>query len=1291
ELDLLDLASKRCEDLERQLTRLEEELELSERKVDNFRQQVNVRDAEIERLRTVSEGGRPLEALLQDTNERQTDRLVQQLKMQVDLLQSRNEELESRVVELVNLEATASQVPPQLTSISTGTQTSAYAFSCRVNTSCQTAPYSQCRCYSDVLDELNNIRNLMRKFENSRDYLMQRVDALVARESDLVKDLSLRTLGPRSDKLTGDQQRQQLITLNKALQKRLEGLESDCQQWRLEAQTAVTALQQLTKSGWLKQWRTGVSETKEFSLSRNPKRSGVNLYSVFPVKEHTCAPNVRRAVTPPPCVRSVWPGKRRSASADFTVKRSNTDEQIELMHLRHTVHRLNLELQCAQVENADYRNKLEQTKYAMLTSFNNHSRFSNNTFAFNILGKERSVDLIQLRQERDSLRSLLDKFERQLCDIQSNVRVLTQERDLLSGQLRQAQHDLSTARGQLARIEKSQERSRISTHRSPVSHVPFESRCEDQPSPNVSQTVVRRLECERDRLNDNLRQMTSERDSLRDRLHDLTDKGLSEKARLLQRIEDAEEELQRQSKVHETDVRYASDIRHRIDLLEAERRELLDRIDHLSNYHANDDQLNITERNLQTVQTRLNQVEQDYEKLREECIRLRRSLRQLDQEKDTVQASLDERTERCVFLERELAKREHQLHEYQKFSQTYEQRVLRLSESAAQRDTDFVQMSDRVAILELELKHMTESRDSLSRELEKTKLDLNTMMHEVQNVQSQHRQQVDKQHEWKQRLDESAAELCQAREMCTCLEQERTDLLKQYRTLTVELDEKTAIIGRLENQLADAQHCCSVRDCELNSWRQQAESARKELHDVQKPMNTLESQCILLTRTAAESEERVRRLQAENEEVHRELSEVRALCDRLERQSHAVQHQLTTGNLETDQLRAQLTETERELVNLRKQVDQEREAARNLETILATSREGEYRTQRDLQNLRTELQFTRERLEQRNTRLMEADHEIQSLRECITTLKSGIRTVGKPDCASVDFNKRTQQSNEFRDVFVTHTLSVLPGEFNLSNNWIKTAPADPSQAADSNVNGHSSSTDSMLTESHTTGYDAPLTESNCNSNVIPTSVASYKSLSPDTLTDRLQSVPLGSCGPSKDCRSSLPVTSHGSENDNSKQSSLPHFRCAHGCLHTFECLNFIQVHSVTAANKRVCRHACLHSKTCGFHQTECASDLSHARCSSGTDKPSAPPSLSVDALSLTRSKPLAVLSGDHYDSQSLRIVPTCSNSRSDCCCSVGTGKLDNKASLARRECLDDKTELSGSFLTEVETNEPRPN
>uniref|UniRef100_A0A183BED2 Tektin n=1 Tax=Echinostoma caproni TaxID=27848 RepID=A0A183BED2_9TREM len=45
--------------------------------------------------------------------------------------------------------------------------------------------------------------------------------------------------------------------------------------------------------------------------------------------------------------------------------------------------------------------------------------------------------LDRLRADRDSLLSLLDKFERQLVEIQSNVRVLTEERNLLNDQLNQ--------------------------------------------------------------------------------------------------------------------------------------------------------------------------------------------------------------------------------------------------------------------------------------------------------------------------------------------------------------------------------------------------------------------------------------------------------------------------------------------------------------------------------------------------------------------------------------------------------------------------------------------------------------------------------------------------------------------------------------------------------------------------------------------------------------------------------------------------------------------------------------
>ncbi|VDP84871.1 unnamed protein product [Schistosoma mattheei] len=100
----MEIATKRCEELESQLHNLEEELELNEKKVENFRQQVILRDSEIERLRSISECGRPLEAVLNDSTEKQSDRLIQQLQIQVDLLQTRNAELESRIVDLMNRE-----------------------------------------------------------------------------------------------------------------------------------------------------------------------------------------------------------------------------------------------------------------------------------------------------------------------------------------------------------------------------------------------------------------------------------------------------------------------------------------------------------------------------------------------------------------------------------------------------------------------------------------------------------------------------------------------------------------------------------------------------------------------------------------------------------------------------------------------------------------------------------------------------------------------------------------------------------------------------------------------------------------------------------------------------------------------------------------------------------------------------------------------------------------------------------------------------------------------------------
>ncbi|VDP96457.1 unnamed protein product [Echinostoma caproni] len=102
--------------------------------------------------------------------------------------------------------------------------------------------------------------------------------------------------------------------------------------------------------------------------------------------------------------------------------------------------------------------------------------------------------------------------------------------------------------------------------------------CATRSAKSPDRVLLQRLGCDRDRLADLLHQMTVERDSLRDRLHALTEKGLNEKARLLQRLEEAEEELHTLQKVHSADALTHSDLSKRINLLEAERRQLVSMI-----------------------------------------------------------------------------------------------------------------------------------------------------------------------------------------------------------------------------------------------------------------------------------------------------------------------------------------------------------------------------------------------------------------------------------------------------------------------------------------------------------------------------------------------------------------------------------------------------------------------------------------------------------------------------------------------------------------------------------------
>ncbi|VDP93227.1 unnamed protein product [Echinostoma caproni] len=348
---MFGVATKRCDDLEQQLTQLEQELELSDRKVENFRNQVALRDAEIERLRALSEVGRPLEALVQDRTDRQSDRLIQQLQMQVDLLQSRNEELEARMVELMNHEASkiVTSTVAELERPTKAVQTLSWTTNEQVNASCQTetldVPRQQTEETTMEPVYIEQIRAALREIEDGRGYLMKRIDVLTARERELIKELSTKVSVSKPTR-RGDKASPIKTVLDQAVEKRLQGLEADRQRWRFEARKALNALHQLIRYSKLE----FLPENFENHCSVGLHYHGSCDAPCISVKDHRGLVSQKRSITPPARHIAHLDRRNRSVSVDLPSFQSET---------------LCTQLRNVQEERDHYRHLWEEAKYSL--------------------------------------------------------------------------------------------------------------------------------------------------------------------------------------------------------------------------------------------------------------------------------------------------------------------------------------------------------------------------------------------------------------------------------------------------------------------------------------------------------------------------------------------------------------------------------------------------------------------------------------------------------------------------------------------------------------------------------------------------------------------------------------------------------------------------------------------------------------------------------------------------------------------------------------------------------------
>ncbi|CAH8522103.1 unnamed protein product [Schistosoma margrebowiei] len=447
---------------------------------------------------------------------------------------------------------------------------------------------AQKKCHTMDTSE-RDMRNLILRAEEDKKRLAQRIEKLTANERALVLELErLKRHGGTSDGRT-----KRISQLDEFIS----GIEADRDYWRGQ----VEILQQMLNYPSL------TSGTEGSGIGRTTTSS--RLKSKPPTGQHTTTP-------------SKLGGSLKDA------KQRKLEQQVQELRVERDLLRQELD----SITRSRHRSPSPVTRSRSLNRFQTRDDY---------------MELTKLRQERDELRSLLNKLEHRVQEIQRNVHTLTQERDQINKLYNDSRSEIHRLHQDLYAMHETGDRNTQTT-----------------------QTVLRRVESERDRALVDLSRVTAERDSLITKYKNCTENAHADKLRLTNQLDHLENSLNQVAEERDEVIRRVSMHRLRIDELQqrqqqledslAERQELLKKVNEesaqlkqeaeLQNNRLEERELQISQLNERTrvmemdcrrLHERVDEYDMKLRKERDECSLLRSQLQNMEEEKVKLQCDFD--------------------------------------------------------------------------------------------------------------------------------------------------------------------------------------------------------------------------------------------------------------------------------------------------------------------------------------------------------------------------------------------------------------------------------------------------------------------------------------------------------------------------------------------------------------------------------------------------------------------------------------------------------------------------
>ncbi|KAJ8003814.1 hypothetical protein DPEC_G00152310 [Dallia pectoralis] len=559
-----------------------------------------------------------------------------------------------------------------------------------------------------------------------------------------------------------------------------------------------------------------------------------------------------------------------------------------------------------------------------------------------VKGGSYDSDLIRVLRERDEMQSMLEKYERHISEIQANVKVLKADRDATRMHNEQAQEEIASLRREVLKSKSS---------RATKSSV-FVS----------AQSILTRVEAERNQATADLRRMSTERDSLRERLKISQETAISQRAHLEQRAEDLQatvltleqergDHTSRLAVMRESVVGLEEKIHtlgRKLTSTEDELNRTKDecgilRLSDSETQNAlSDAQRRLTSRigELQNCQERNKLLDEKNDSLLRQISDLRRevgglesTITNLTQGRDSLEDQLEKKADL-------LSSAHDQLDDKEKTHRNLRLTIEGLEISAesvrgvlTERERELEALRRRLADTAEELGAVVRVRDStlrdnaqLREELDDTRLD-----HQALEMKSDHSAQEVQ--ELQRKVQDYVADVSHLENQLSTKKRECRDHRESRRRAS-------ALVESWENTVSEVRSQRMALDAERRELQEKLESLEARLEEVLCAERSCNSQVSQLNRSLLHAEEELRRSQGERTVTQTDLDKTRELCVRLDGSKEALERELDACRSEVELLQ--------------KQLSSERLNANSLESTLVSIRNKELHREQNSQERRTD-------------------------------------------------------------------------------------------------------------------------------------------------------------------------------------------------------------------------------------------------------------------------------------------------------------------------------------------------